>query len=83
MRSTNVTFINKLSLEMLGLHMVPHISFPNVFKLEANTTNEARLARFIFKQMGKNILEKIRRIFNTWNMNCRKIHFQDLTIFLV
>jgi len=65
-RSTNVTLVNKLSLEMLRLHMISHISFPNVFKLEANATNETRLARFIFKLMWENILEKIRRVFNTW-----------------
>ena len=66
-RSTNITLINKLSLEMLRLHMIPHISFPNVFKLEANATNEAGLARLILKEMWKGILEKIRRVFNTWN----------------
>ena len=47
--------------------MIPHISFPNVFKLEANATNEAGLARLILKEMWKGVLEKIRRVFNTWN----------------
>jgi len=47
--------------------MVPHIGFPDVFKLKANTTNEARLSRIIIKQVWKNILKEIRRVSYTWN----------------
>jgi len=46
--------------------MIPHVSFPNVFKLEANAADETRFARIIFKLMWEDILEKIRRVFNTW-----------------